>query len=92
MHWKQKLAKEISDLEKLDQTRSVRAKLSRLRRKAISNPNGSNQQARKTHCPKGHRYTKKNVYQMKDGSKRCKICHRAAAMRYYTKNQKKKAA
>ncbi|TXH51084.1 MAG: HNH endonuclease [Desulfurellales bacterium] len=33
--------------------------------------------ARKTHCAKGHPYTKENIIQHKDGSKRCRTCKNA---------------
>jgi hypothetical protein len=36
----------------------------------------------KTHCPNGHPYTKDNLVQLKDGRRRCKICHRENVARH----------
>jgi hypothetical protein len=89
MHWKQRLGKEIRELEKLDQTPGIRTKIARLKKKMISNHKGTNQQSKKKRCPKGHRYTKENTYFLKSGARRCKTCHRAASMRSYVKARKR---
>lgn len=39
--------------------------------------------AAKTHCPRGHAYTPENTHRRADGSRRCRICGRAACSRNY---------
>ena len=38
--------------------------------------------SRKTHCPKGHEYTKQNIYLTPKGSRTCRICHRESDNKY----------
>jgi hypothetical protein len=46
----------------------------------VQNPNGVNQQTKKTHCPQGHAYTKENTLIQKDGSRVCRQCRRDRRM------------
>lgn len=36
----------------------------------------------KTHCPKGHPYTKENTIHLRSGRRRCKVCHREQQAAY----------
>jgi hypothetical protein len=47
---------------------------------------GRNVNASKTHCPNDHPYDDKNTYDHADGHRRCKICARERARRWYHKN------
>lgn len=39
------------------------------------------------YCKNGHRLSKKNIAVRADGTKDCRICHRAAMRRYRAKNE-----
>lgn len=43
--------------------------------------------ARKTHCPKGHEYTPENTIIQPQGWRMCKICNRISARRRYWSRQ-----
>lgn len=38
--------------------------------------------ALKTHCVKGHAFTRENTIYRKDGSRACRVCHRARVAAY----------
>jgi hypothetical protein len=50
---------------------------------SINNPCFKN--ANKTQCKHGHEFTEQNTYLHPDGSRKCRICQRAAVARYKTK-------
>jgi len=45
--------------------------------------------AKKTECPKGHHYTDENTYTDPRNHRNCKICSRAAGLRWYHRNRDK---
>lgn len=47
--------------------------------------------ARKTHCPKGHRYAGANLVTRRGGSRRCRLCEREAGHRNYSPEKKRAA-
>lgn len=47
------------------------------------------QQARRTHCPKGHPYAGDNLFFSKKGERKCRLCDRARALRYQIVNREK---
>lgn len=44
--------------------------------------------AHKTHCERGHRYTKENTYHIKTGGRMCRECKRIKEREYYHKVRK----
>lgn len=40
------------------------------------------QEARRTHCPRGHPYSGDNLHMRPNGSRRCRACHRLEQRRY----------
>ena len=53
--------------------------------------NGNHPEARKTHCPHGHRYSEENTYRSALGSRHCRICTREQQRAAYW-DRKRKAA
>lgn len=47
--------------------------------------------AKKTHCPAGHAYDKKNTYICKSGSRHCRTCRNKRGNQYYHNVIKKRA-
>ena len=48
-----------------------------IRRSLITRPKPNGWwHSEKTHCPKGHEYTKENTYKKKKGSRSCRTCQR----------------
>ncbi len=45
------------------------------------------QQARKTHCNKGHPFDEQNTHVTPEGKRRCKTCHLAWGRRYRAKQE-----
>lgn len=76
LHWKQRVRREIKALEAGPRTKSTIAKIARLQASLVQNPNGHNQQKRKTHCPHGHKYTKQNTLIQADGARVCRTCRK----------------
>jgi hypothetical protein len=76
MHWKRALRRELKALESRPPTPSIRAKIAHLRKRLVQNPNGVNQQTKKTHCPHGHKYTKENTLIQSNGARVCRQCRR----------------
>lgn len=74
MHWKQALKREIVRLEKGPKNSTTQRTLVRLKRRMVQNPKGVNQQTKKTRCPKGHPYDRKNTIKQKNGARVCRIC------------------
>lgn len=48
---------------------------------------GGQNNARKTHCPKGHPYNDENTYREPRGGRKCRICVREAVHRYQQKQR-----
>lgn len=44
--------------------------------------------AKATHCPQGHPYSGENLSIKKDGSRRCRACHRASQLSRYKRSKK----
>lgn len=50
--------------------------------------NGNDPNARKTHCPQGHPYDRKNTFYGNHGERRCKACHRSRNLSWYHEAKK----
>lgn len=61
---------------------AVTCRINLLRGKTLTAEN-----AAKTICPKGHKYTKANTYTDKDNCRHCRICKKAAWHRWYERHR-----
>ena len=53
---------------------------------------GRHAEQQKTHCPSGHELTPENNYPGKNGSRRCRECHRASGRLAYQRRMAKNSA
>lgn len=59
--------------------------------KATTNADNVGRAVRRTHCPKGHAFTRENTY-INNGRHSCRACGRVRALRYYHRSKDKNGA
>jgi hypothetical protein len=55
----------------------------------LHTPSPADTNRAKTHCPRGHPLSGKNLVNLKNGKRRCRICHAETQARYAARKQKK---
>lgn len=57
--------------------------------KLLGTPNAADLNKAKTHCPAGHPLKGKNLINLKNGRRKCRICHADTQARYAARKRKK---